>query len=600
MKYVNFKKLSIKNFLSVGIEPVVIDFKTGLHVITGVNKDKEDRRNGVGKSTIADAIHFAIFGETLRELKKEFIVNNKSRCKCEVELIFELKDKSDLDTVRIVRKLGSTKCFLYINDEDKTRDSIPNTNKVIHDMLAGTPEIFQNCVIMTVNNTVPFMAKKKVEKRKFIEGIFNLQVFGNMLHSLRLDLNSEKQLYEVDRTKFEEVEKTFETLTAQKSTSLKDRKSRQTKLKSRKEGNTTEISNLHILINQSKLIDEKSIHGKIHTCENNIEKCDTKVSDLNRSVTEIKTGTKYKQKEKDKIDVDRDVCPTCFQKVTADVKAKMEARRDTIDEQINTFSSELKKLNEEVDTFANLKIKLKEAMSQYNSELLENKEIENKKQKIDQLEEWNKEIDADLTNHVDEFTHLNTAINTAEKNIAEVKSTLAQIGKKIKVLETVKFIVSEEGVKSFIVKKILNLFNSKLAYYLNKMDANCQCTFNEYFEEEIINEKGALCSYFNFSGAERKNIDLACLFAFMDIRRMQGDVAYNISVYDELLDSSLDEKGVELVLDILKERVEKYNECIMVISHRKESIKAATGDVIFLEKENGITRKVEYLEYGIN
>jgi DNA repair exonuclease SbcCD ATPase subunit len=160
--------------------------------------------------------------------------------------------------------------------------------------------------------------------------------------------------------------------------------------------------------------------------------------------------------------------------------------------------------------------------------------------------------------------------------------------------------VSEEGVKAYIVKKILNLFNSKLAYYLKKMDANCQCTFNEYFEEEIVNEKGKLCSYFNFSGAERKNIDLACLFAFMDIRRMQGDVAYNFSVYDELFDSSLDEKGVELVLDILKERVSKYDECAMVISHRKESIKMATGDIIFLEKENGITRKVDYNEYNPN
>jgi energy-coupling factor transporter ATP-binding protein EcfA2 len=126
------------------------------------------------------------------------------------------------------------------------------------------------------------------------------------------------------------------------------------------------------------------------------------------------------------------------------------------------------------------------------------------------------------------------------------------------------------------------------------MDANCLCIFNEYFEDEIIDEKGKLCSYFNFSGAERKNIDLACLFAFMDIRKLQGNVSYNFSVYDELLDSSLDEKGVELVLEILKERVEKYNECIFVISHRKESTKAATGDIIQLEKENGITKRVAY------
>ena len=133
------------------------------------------------------------------------------------------------------------------------------------------------------------------------------------------------------------------------------------------------------------------------------------------------------------------------------------------------------------------------------------------------------------------------------------------------------------------------------------MDANCCCIFNEYFEDEIVDEKGNQCSYFNFSGAERKNIDLACLFAFMDIRRLQGNVAYNISVYDELLDSSLDERGVDLVLDILRERVEKYNECIMVISHRKESVTIGShyknpGEVILLEKEKGITRRVEFAE----
>ena len=47
MKLVTFKSISIRNFLSVGGEPVTIDFQPGLNVITGINKDKEDRRNGV-------------------------------------------------------------------------------------------------------------------------------------------------------------------------------------------------------------------------------------------------------------------------------------------------------------------------------------------------------------------------------------------------------------------------------------------------------------------------------------------------------------------------------------------------------------------------
>ena len=128
------------------------------------------------------------------------------------------------------------------------------------------------------------------------------------------------------------------------------------------------------------------------------------------------------------------------------------------------------------------------------------------------------------------------------------------------------------------------------------MDANCLCSFNELFEEKIINEKGENCSYFNFSGAERKNIDLAILFTFMDMRRLQGEVAYNIVIFDELLDSSLDEKGVELVLSLLNERVEEYRENIYIISHRKESAKAATGEVITLQKQNGITTRVDFVD----
>ena len=119
------------------------------------------------------------------------------------------------------------------------------------------------------------------------------------------------------------------------------------------------------------------------------------------------------------------------------------------------------------------------------------------------------------------------------------------------------------------------------------------CKFNEYFEEEIMNDRGKTCSYFNFSGAERKSIDLACLFAFIDIRKMQGSVAYNVVFYDELLDSSLDEQGVELAYQIIVERARNFNECAYIITHRKSSNFFATSKVIQLIKENGITRRVD-------
>ena len=174
MKQVVFKDIEIQNFLSVGDEPVRVDFRPGFHIITGINRDKQDRRNGIGKSTISDGIYFAIFGTTLRELKKDLIPNNITNNTCKVQLRFNVITEQSVDSYTIVRTLTPTKCYIYKNDVDITRDSIGNNTNYIQDLIKCTGEVFQNTVIMTVNNTVPFMAKRKVEKRKFIEGIFNL------------------------------------------------------------------------------------------------------------------------------------------------------------------------------------------------------------------------------------------------------------------------------------------------------------------------------------------------------------------------------------------------------------------------------------------
>ena len=594
MKYVVFKKLTIKNFLSVGPTPVEVNFKKGLHIITGINKDKEDRRNGVGKSTIADAIYFAVFGNTLRELKKDFIINNKVARGCQVVLELEIKNKNNVDKIKIARQIGPTKCFLDINGEDKTRDSMPNTTSAILDMLACTPDIFQNCVIMTVNNTTPFMAKKKVEKRKFIEGIFNLQIFGDMLLTVRQDINTEKQSHQIARARFDEVEKTEKVLVDQQVEISDQRKKRELKLKGRKKSNKSEIKEISQSIKQIEHICINDIEGQILANEENIEKCDTSLDEFNKDTATIEANINHRHSEHGKIGTSDDVCPTCLRTITHTDKGRIEDRKVTIDKEIADLKLNVTKLNKKISNYSQLKKKLKEDNVNRQKDIIKSKDVDAQKRRVGELKTWNDEIDNDLNGAEDTTSSFNKSIDQIRQKTEDIKLELARISNQIEVLETVKFIVSEEGVKSYIVKKILNLFNSKLAYYLKKMDANCQCTFNEYFEEEIISEKGKLCSYFNFSGAERKNIDLACLFAFMDIRRMQGDVAYNLSVYDELFDSSLDERGVELVLELLKERVDKYDECIMVISHRKESIKAATGDIIFLEKENGITRRVDY------
>ena len=197
MKNVNFKKVKILNFLSIGKTPVEIEFTPGIHLITGINRDKTDRRNGVGKSSVIESVYFAIFGQTLRELKKDLIPNNYTNSTCEVILDFDIIENDVKSEYRIVRTLNPSKLFLYENNKDITRDTIKNTEEFIFKLLNATPSLFENCVIMSLNSSIPFMAKSKVEKRKFIESIFNLEVFSRMLSLAREDIFNNKKLYEI-------------------------------------------------------------------------------------------------------------------------------------------------------------------------------------------------------------------------------------------------------------------------------------------------------------------------------------------------------------------------------------------------------------------
>ena len=108
------------------------------------------------------------------------------------------------------------------------------------------------------------------------------------------------------------------------------------------------------------------------------------------------------------------------------------------------------------------------------------------------------------------------------------------------------------------------------------------------FEETIYNDAGKECSYFNFSGGERKRIDVAVLFTFQDILRSQSGTSFNLNMYDELLDAGLDDRGIEKVLDILRERVNKHNDSVYIVSH-KASTKNNIDNVILLKKNNGVT-----------
>lgn len=600
MKQVNFKRVAIQHFLSVGEEPVEVSFSKGLHVITGANKDKPDRRNAIGKSTIADSIYFAIFGDTLRELKKDLIPNNITGGKTHVELDFEVVTGKETNEYKVIRHLNPSKVMLFKDGVDVTRDSISNTNKFICDVTSATPSIFQNCVIMTVNNAVPFMAKSKIEKRKFIEDIFGMEVFSQMLTQLRVEYNELKREHDIVQATLVEVKNQNSNYVSQKEATLSKRADKKAVYLERKDNNLSEKERLAVKLDSFEDRDTSEIEANIEDLKGKLESVDVKINERSIEAGAKKAELKHSKESYQKIGTDEDTCPVCLRPMDAHDVEYMEKEKETLKLKLIALGEEIKVVAESVAKANDVKNKIQLAIQAKNNELssakVANQEKKSIVQRIGQLDEWLNELEIDLKQVESTDTDFDDLIVESNKRLTDVENKVEKYRKDLSKLDIVKYVVSEEGVKSFIVNKLLELLNSKLLTYLRKLDSNSICIFNEYFEEEITNEKNKICSYHNFSGAERKSIDLACLFTFSDMRRLQGGVKYNIAIYDELFDSSFDEKGIELVTQILQERTEELDECSIVISHRKESIKAVTGEVIFMEKENGISKRVDYVD----
>ena len=594
MKKVIFKKISIKNFLSIGDKSIELDFDSGISLITGINSDKGGR-NGVGKSSLVESVYWCLFGSTIRDIKKDKVIHNQTDKNCVVvmEFIIEINNKSK--KYKLTRSLEPTKIVLLEDGNDITLSTMPKTDELIKELIGANEEVFQNAVIMTANNTLPFMAQKKIDKRKFVEGILNLGIFGQMLLKTRADYNEYKKENDILGSVF--------------STQNKNLSLYQNQIEKNKEIKTQKIESLKnkILDNTKKIdlyIDNSSIEIKIQ------EKRDFIISKEN-STLKLEDGLLKIENElqklfKDQLESDFEVknikeriseakkkegtCPTCKRKYEND---DICIDINDLSEKLSTNLDKNEKINKKISTFADKKRTLKSAISSNKFEIEKlNKEIQQllvDSKEIYHLKDKNEELLKDIEEIENSKDNVDDLIENVKKEIKESEDKIQKLQKQLLILETAKFVVSEEGVKSYIVKKMLSVLNSQLNFYLKTLNAPCTCEFNELFEETIYNSNGKECSYFNFSGGERKRIDIAILFMFQDILKLQTGVSFNISMYDELFDSALDESGVFNVMDVLKDRVEKTQETIYIISHNKTASSMTFTNTILLEKKNGTT-----------
>lgn len=591
MNKIKFEKVLVKNFLSVGDKELILSFKKGVNLITGENKDNESR-NGVGKTTILESIYWCLFGNTIRDIKKEKILHNQTKSSCKVSLFFYIND----DSYEITRSLEPTKLLIFKNNKDITLSTIPKTEELIKELLNANEEVFQNAVIMTANNTLPFMAQKKIDKRKFVEGILNLGIFGEMLLKIRSEYNDIKKTNDLKVKDFSNAQKNLEIFENQKKKFEENQKQRIEKIENKIKNNKEELKNLQ----KENISENKDIKIEIENLEKIIENIENKIKETSKELkekTEIKNKIKFSiqnnTRSRDGFLKKGNICPSCKREYddAHHIKDEIENLNGIIKKEEKEYKKAELLEKECDDNIANLEISLSKERVNLKNKTKESMQSSLHEEKVKNILKKIEEDENELKSVKEEIFE-DKNIKDIQKQIEDLEKEIDEIQKNLTILENCKFIVSEEGVKTFIVKKIISLLNSQLNFYLKSLDAPCTCEFDEMFEETIYNLQGKECSYFNFSGGERKRIDIAILFMFQDILKLQTGISFNFSMYDELFDSALDEKGVNKILELLRERTQKYEEAVYIISHNKSASLENFDEVIQLQKIKGKTHIV--------
>jgi len=594
MRKIIYKKLSGQNFLSIGNDQITIDYQSGFNLITGKNIDNPERVNGIGKSVIAELHYYALFGKTIREIKKDFIINNVTKGKGAIELTFDVETDNDTQTYTIKRQVKPSTVTLLRGEEDITKDSIANTDKFICDLIGSNPVICRSCDILSLSDNIPFMAKKPEEKRKFINDIFSLEVFGKMSNELKNLIRDNKSDMNISTAKLQEIDNTLETLNRQQEDYLKKVQEREAILEQKRKDIQEKIDETSEKIAKISIMDISTIQTEKEKWDDAWRKLDGKIGHVNDAISSKETLKKLKVKEIDKFSSVEDgiQCDKCLQEIPHTHVEHLEKMKDQYQSELDGIVEEIDELKEEKSQFHSKKEKVQQKVAEFQDQINEAKVT---KQKLEGLETSLKQYKESLDNlKLDELPKPNfeeSIQNTWVRQNAE-NDNFRIFRRKSDDYEVCKFVLGEEGVRSFVVKRLLSMMNASIQQYINDLGMSIRCKFDEYFDEQLSNDKGKEISYWNLSGGERRTVDLACAWAFKDLKRKISGVSSNVEWIDEVFDAAFDERGFDLLVELVKKRIEKNDLAVYAISHRKEILKQVTGSVIELEKEGGITRRI--------
>jgi len=564
-----FKKLRWRNFLSTGNQFLEVDLaKSPSTLIIGTN--------GAGKSTMLDALCFALFNRAFRDIKKEQLVNTINSNDCEVECEFETANKK----YRIIRGIKPNKFEIYCNDVMLNQDAsnVDYQNTLEQNILKCNYRAFCQVVILGSTSYEPFMHLRARYRREVVEEILDIRVFSHMdllLRQKQGELNKSvidvKHRYDLMTEKYELQKKHFDEIKNRDTTDIENRKQQ---LKENEQSNYEYNQKL-------QLLNEKIISTKAEVW--GAEKYTRKSNELNKLESKIETNLSSHKKTLSFFQ-NNDNCPTCTQPIDEQFK-------------LNKINSEANKISELEQGLTQLIAE----MSKTNEKINEYKVVEKKLNELDisvakintSISEINRHSNR-LDNEIAKLENDDTNTNVVQKELEKIQEDLKDVNvEKQKAVEEKKYIdiareiLNDTGVKANIIKKYLPIMNNLINKYLQSMDFFVNFHLDEEFNETIKSRFRDTFNYNSFSEGEKLRIDLALLFTWRTIAKMKNSTNTNLLILDEIFDSSLDGQGTDDFFKILKTLTKENT---FIISHKGDILFDRFTNIIKFEKYKNFTR----------
>ena len=579
---IKVKDLTVKNFMSVGNQTQAVDFsKENLTLVLGENLDQggddSGSRNGTGKTTIINALSYALYGTALTNIKRNNLINKTNSKGMLVSLDFE-KDGVEY---RIERGRSPTFLKFFVNNQqqeadDESQGDSRKTQEDINHLLGMSHDMFKHIVALNTYSE-PFLAMRTNDQRAIIEQLLGITILSEKAEELKDQTKETKDAITQETLKIEAIQ----TANSKIETTIISLQSNQKAWIAKR---TTDTIKLREAIDELEHLDidsELDSHEKLQNWNehnNAILALKKELSTLEPAL--VRADRSVEKAKRDAEDLDQGTCHSCGQDLPADKKAEIAERKNKELEDSISYQTEIagkvKSVTEALAEIGDINGK----PTTFYETAKEAYEHRNNVESLKTAWESKKDEQDPYQSQIDELQ--NSAIQEISWDVVNELTSYKEHQDFLLKLLTNK----DSFIRKKIIEQNLAYLNNRLTYYLDKLGLPHQVVFQNDLNVEIT-QLGQDLDFDNLSRGERNRLILGLSFAFRDVwESLYQNI--NLLFIDELIDSGMDTAGVESSLSVLKKMTRERDKNIFLISHKDELV-GRVNHILKVVKENGFT-----------